>query len=503
MANTRPFTYNNGSPIDGNAQIGDLAFGNFNDVNGGPNYDNNPGGKKWWMGPDEDDRYVIGKDVPTEDWPTQIPEGDIGSVRFWATSTESDSEFIDTVNSLPARSGETDFIDTSSAYIWLINNGYWTNYPESLPPFAGWKTYRNPSTTTAEGNQIVYSSNRNTAYFDTNLPLQFGTQLGNFYATNFSSTITTGSTTDYQGDTTYLPTTTSSFGGDDVGQGYMVIDDTNNHLYVCFSGNRFGVIKYLLTNNTVLWSGPDPNNTQNIGGNDVLMNLDSSVDKLILYKQGDGRILFIDSTDGEGLGYGTNGGTSINDITIKYVIPGPSSRALVIRDGSNNMKIINTDTQEYVAGAVTLPSPFPSGGSSYITSPPVYISSKNKWYIPYRITSSNPGAKALFSNYLVVVNGDGTIDKTIKYGTTYLNQFDINERAFVHYDSSKDLLWALSPDGFLCIIDPDTGGQIIKTSQEWYDTSIQIGDILICRGDPYGLGVSFRAIDLSLLYPLS
>ena len=38
MANTRPFTYNTGSTISGTNQIGNLAYGTLNDVNGGPNY---------------------------------------------------------------------------------------------------------------------------------------------------------------------------------------------------------------------------------------------------------------------------------------------------------------------------------------------------------------------------------------------------------------------------------------------------------------------------------
>jgi hypothetical protein len=120
MATTRPFTYNNGSTINGTEQLGNLAIGIT-----ALSYSGNPGGKKWWMGPDEDNRYIIGKDVPTEDWPTQIPEGDIGSVRFWATSTENDSEFINLTNKI----GNQSFTTIDDCLNWLSNNGYWTNYP--------------------------------------------------------------------------------------------------------------------------------------------------------------------------------------------------------------------------------------------------------------------------------------------------------------------------------------------------------------------------------------
>lgn len=131
MAKARPFTYNNGSQIEGNAQIGNLAYGALNPTNSGPNYSGNPGGKKWWMGPDEDlDKYYIGKDVPTMDHPTPVPEGDIGSVRFWS-SAKNDSAFIARVNTLPARVGQTPFTTVFECLTWFTDNGYWTNYPTS------------------------------------------------------------------------------------------------------------------------------------------------------------------------------------------------------------------------------------------------------------------------------------------------------------------------------------------------------------------------------------
>lgn len=121
----RAFTYNNGAPIEGTLQYGNLA------VEASPLvFSTNPGGKKWWMGPDEDGIYIIAKDVPTIDWPTETPEGNIGSVRFW-NSDETDNAFISMSNDLPARAGESDFTDISTAYGWLISNGYWTNITNS------------------------------------------------------------------------------------------------------------------------------------------------------------------------------------------------------------------------------------------------------------------------------------------------------------------------------------------------------------------------------------
>ena len=138
MATTTPFTYNNGTYIQGTEQIGDLSIGLLSQ-----DYSNNPGGKTWWMGPDEDNIYVIGKDVPTEDHPT--PLGNIGSVEFWATSIRSDSEFIDLTNSI----GTQSFTTVSSSLSWLSTNGYWSNYTsingQTLISQSSWVMYRNAS----------------------------------------------------------------------------------------------------------------------------------------------------------------------------------------------------------------------------------------------------------------------------------------------------------------------------------------------------------------------
>lgn len=125
MAKTRAFTYNNGNPIPENLQIGDLAFGFLNSTDSGSNYDDNPGGKKWWMGPDEENKYIIGKDVPSQNQPTQTPEGNIGSVEFWATTGENDTQFVNLTNTISGNS----FTTAQESYGWLEENGYFTNYP--------------------------------------------------------------------------------------------------------------------------------------------------------------------------------------------------------------------------------------------------------------------------------------------------------------------------------------------------------------------------------------
>ena len=119
MANHKVFTYNNNSDplISGTEQIGDLAVGiTLQD------YATRIGGKTWWGGPDETNRYIIAKDVPTQDRSTPI--GNIGSVRFWRCN-QVNSDFIETVNII----GNQSFTTIDDCLDWLSNNGYWTNYP--------------------------------------------------------------------------------------------------------------------------------------------------------------------------------------------------------------------------------------------------------------------------------------------------------------------------------------------------------------------------------------
>lgn len=117
MATSKPFTYNNGSYINGTEQLGNIAIGRSS-----LDYAKNPGGKKWWMGPDEDNRYIICKDVPTQDFPTPA-DGNTGSVQFWASS-DNDTNFIDVVNRIK---GNT-FGTVDECLNWLSTNEYWTNY---------------------------------------------------------------------------------------------------------------------------------------------------------------------------------------------------------------------------------------------------------------------------------------------------------------------------------------------------------------------------------------
>ncbi len=119
---SRPFAYNPGSAITGSSLYGTLAVGTSN-----MNYAADPGGVKWWSGPDEDLGYVIATSVPAGNQPT--PMGNVGTVTFWR-SDFNDSAFINLVKSITNQT----FANASAAKTWLESNGYWTSY---LPYVAG------------------------------------------------------------------------------------------------------------------------------------------------------------------------------------------------------------------------------------------------------------------------------------------------------------------------------------------------------------------------------
>lgn len=117
MPTARPFAYNPTlETIEGTTNIGTLCVGVS-----ALDYSSNPGGLTWWMGPDEDNSYVVCKDVSTQNFPT--PVGDVGDVQFWR-STNTDEAFRSLVQTISGTSQAT----ASAASDWLSLNGYWTNW---------------------------------------------------------------------------------------------------------------------------------------------------------------------------------------------------------------------------------------------------------------------------------------------------------------------------------------------------------------------------------------
>jgi hypothetical protein len=126
MATTRPFAYNTGSTIDGTIQIGNIAIGVSDQ-----DYSQDPGGVKWWMGPDEELGYVIANQVPTGDHPTPVDEDSY--INFWRSTDLTEQSLLDLLNVLPITNGLEPFTNGSDAKTWLNDNGYFTTYGEDLP----------------------------------------------------------------------------------------------------------------------------------------------------------------------------------------------------------------------------------------------------------------------------------------------------------------------------------------------------------------------------------
>ena len=125
MAFSRPFAYNSGAPISGTTQFGDLIVGDV-DVD----YSSDYGGVKWWGGPDEDLRWIIGNARPSGQ---PIPPGVVGTARvgFWGSKpigVKTDETFLSLADYVGSKNGQLPFVDANAANTWLNSNGYYTNY---------------------------------------------------------------------------------------------------------------------------------------------------------------------------------------------------------------------------------------------------------------------------------------------------------------------------------------------------------------------------------------
>jgi hypothetical protein len=123
MATTTPFAYNTGASIDGTSQVGDIAVGITDQ-----DYSSSPGGIPWWMGPNEENGYVITVPVPDNSQPTQIP-GTYASLKFYRTKTLTDNDFIGLSQYVASKNNTPQtFSSATEASVWLTNNGFWNSY---------------------------------------------------------------------------------------------------------------------------------------------------------------------------------------------------------------------------------------------------------------------------------------------------------------------------------------------------------------------------------------
>ena len=122
MATSRPFAFNSGqTEISGCDLVGYLSIGVDN-----LDYASGVGGLQWWMGPDEDDRYIVCVPVSGNTQPTPIGNASVG---FFGSADKTDQGFINMVNNISKQG----FTTMTEATNWLDIQGYWTSY-ESPPP---------------------------------------------------------------------------------------------------------------------------------------------------------------------------------------------------------------------------------------------------------------------------------------------------------------------------------------------------------------------------------
>lgn len=128
MAVTRPFAFNTGSTIPGTIQVGNLAIG----VDA-YDYSEQPGGVRWWNGPDEELGYVIAHETLSGNQPNPL---DIPAfLGFWRTEGFDENLFISLSEWVAAKDNDPQNFSTGDdAKLWLNNNGYWTSFGESPQP---------------------------------------------------------------------------------------------------------------------------------------------------------------------------------------------------------------------------------------------------------------------------------------------------------------------------------------------------------------------------------
>jgi hypothetical protein len=127
MAITRPFAFNTGSTITGTIQVGNLAIG----VDA-YDYSEQPGGVRWWNGPDESLGYVIAHETLTGNQPN--PVGVQAFLGFWRSEVKTEESFISLAEWVAAKDNDPQtFLTGDDAKTWLNDNGYWTSYTPSTP----------------------------------------------------------------------------------------------------------------------------------------------------------------------------------------------------------------------------------------------------------------------------------------------------------------------------------------------------------------------------------
>jgi hypothetical protein len=265
---TTPIAYNTGSSIGGTIQVGNLAVGTSSQ-----DYSSNPGGVKWWMGPEDSTGFVIAIPVSGNDQPTPIIFEPSASIGFYRSLDLTDNSFISLSNAV----FNQNFTNASSASAWLTSNGYWNTYSASAASSAF------TVTVTQVGPNVVWSG---TGSFDlTGLTLS-GSLFGN---AGFNANLAIwaigpqASSSVYTGIDSGFP---ANFGNNGIGVS-STVGSTFGILNTSVGNNRTLVVPLGYTSNTLISGSATYNNitiadflytgsyvwTWNSGSNSLTMNI--------------------------------------------------------------------------------------------------------------------------------------------------------------------------------------------------------------------------------------
>jgi len=436
MATSRPFTYNNGSTITRTEQIGDLAVGLLPQ-----DYSSQPGGRVWWMGPDEDNRYIVGKDVPDMNWPT--PVGNVGSVQFWGTSTKDDGEFIDLIND----NFDQSFTTTQQCLNWLITEDYWTNYPGRFDgPLwneVGIESFPSPqwSSTTLGADSLTINPTLGEIYVNVN---GAGNTNGILNITNLNTsgsnyTITETAFT----PPNYLPRASSPT--TNIGAGESYLDVVNQKLYVNgFPGDSSiggRIARYDVNSSTkdletyISYTNTSANDQQGpiIGGDS----------KALIYT-GTGYKVF--SNHSTGNMFVSQSETVANSTTgdITHLGLNTNDSYLMILTSNRYRRLIDTADMSIIA----------SNQDNAIESPAlvpnqiVYVASNNRFY--YRVNAATNSVQWGFTKgdgLIIVVNGStNQIISKSTLGGGNGNQY--TQSSGLVYDPNRDVIWSFNTKNY-------------------------------------------------------
>lgn len=429
MATSRQFTYGGaGAAPSGTTKTGSIWVGTPTSPE---RYDLNYGGKVWWMGPDEDSRYVIGKDVPTSDWPAKgdtppYPHNS-GSVRFWASVDTTEGAFVTRVNTLPARDGLTPFDDGTQCATWLSESGYWTNYEAPTPGqyFATFRVHNSPTSNNYSEPYLDYCPTED-KMFGWNSDM--GSARGNGVFQNISN-ISQNTTYIVSESSQYLPTISNS------GPGMMCFDGSNGYL---------NTGAYLLKYNVNTETATSRVSTVNgiIGGNRRRPIFESSTSKVFIpFGQ------YVDIFNTSTLAYSG----SINMATA----------------ASNNagVGITNTDDNEVLFASsagftIFNPSTHAVVGSGTFTGlnslkNGIYNSAEGKYYIGCEGSNSKPKIAIIDAS-----NNSSTIISIVEGGGN-----NNNTQTSIALDTVRNAIWCMNDDRKIAKLDCATN------SVTHYDTT--------------------------------